>query len=117
MIGAWELNLVVGSHINRGAEIFQGGDNILVPKFSLAPHIHKSSQTFISNFRGAENFQGVDNILVPKFSLASHIHKSSQTFISKKERVVLTNFGHLGCTQNCCKSLGKVSKTCICTQT
>ena len=26
----------------------------------------------------------------------------------KKERVVLTNFGHLSCTQNCCKLLGKV---------
>ena len=39
-------------------KFFQGGDNILVPKFSLAPHIHKSSQTFISNFRGAEIFSG-----------------------------------------------------------
>ena len=27
----------------------------------------------------------------------------------KKERVVLTNFGHLSCTQNRCKSLGKVA--------
>ena len=31
----------------------------------------------------------------------------------KKERAVLTNFGHLSCTHNCCKLMGKVSKTCI----
>ena len=34
-----------------------------------------------------------------------------------KERVVMTNFGHLSCTQYCCKPLGKVYKKCTCTQT
>ena len=36
-----------------------------------------------------------------------------------EERVIMTNFGHLGCTQYCCKpsSSYKEWKKCTCTQT
>ena len=37
-----------------------------------------------------------------------HVFVALASLHCKKEKVVLTEFGHLSCTQNCCKSLGKV---------
>ena len=44
------ITIAIGAGASAKAGVlkfFQGGDNILVPKFSLALCIHKSSQTFI----------------------------------------------------------------------
>ena len=41
------------------------------------------------------------------------MHVLYRSLHCKKERVVLTDFGHLSYTQNCCKSLNKVYKKAI----
>ena len=55
--------------------------------------------------------QGI-KVSAGRSSKPQQIHGSWHGCKPTKERVVLTNFVYLNCTQNCYKSLGKVSKTC-----